>query len=780
MRARVAVATIVAALAWMGLAACGFGVDLDGVFGGAAEGGLPGDGSLDVGSDAQADATIPTLPVDQVSLGSNFGCARRTDGTVMCWGQTQYGDELGDGLRVSSSTPVLVKDVADAIDVGVGQHHGCAVRRAGTVACWGYNEYRQLGDGTTTNSPTPKTVIALTEAQHVVAGGAHSCALKKDGTVHCWGDDRGSQLGDNMTTPRSQPAPVAGVVGATQIAAGYATTCALVKSGEVFCWGKNDVGQAGAPPPDDVKVATKVAGLTGVVSIAASADAAHFCAVTQAGKVSCWGAGGNGELGDAKGQDSATPVTVLGIDDAAGVTAGSRHSCAWRKGGTVACWGRNDWRQLGLGDSTPGGPNLSTPLPVVQLTGVKLVVAGASHTCALATDGTHLSCWGTNVGGTLGRGTVVASAVPLKVMASAPIARIGMGVYHACAVDTSGGVMCWGDNGYRQIGVDTLRGTGTPIAVPGVSGATQVAGDVHTCARVAGGQIRCWGAGGTGQLGNGQFPYAQLPPVVFATSSASDVGAGYSFTCALLNSTDVACAGRNEDLRLGFSGSSTATPGIVQNLAGTDAGGGGEGGAPPAGATKLSVGRFHSCVIRAGGVVSCWGSNSGGECGVQPGGPTAPVDVSLPPAATDVASGAGHTCALLSDGSVRCWGYNSYGQLTGGAPTGPALRQPDLRGQKAKGIIAGDDHSCALLVDGTALCWGKGSRGQLGNGFFADATTPVVVKGLAKGQSLAARGNRTCAVLEDGTGYCWGENENGELGDGSVMVTGTPGAVVGY
>lgn len=784
-RGRVVVARLAccfAAVALVGVAACGFGVDLDGIFGDVpGEGGVTGDGSLDGGSDAPSEASIPSLPVVQIGMGSNYGCGRRSDGTVMCWGATQVGPELGDGLQIASSTPVLATGVTDAVDLSVGQHHVCVVRRGGGVACWGYNEFRQLGDGTTMNLPTAKDVVALTGATHVAVGYAHSCALEKDGTVQCWGDNKLGQLGDGTVVPRSQPAPVPGLAGVTQIAAAESTTCALLMSGEVSCWGKSDVGQAGQPPPNPVKGPAKLPGLTGVTMLAAGSAAEHFCAVT-ATDVRCWGAGGNGQLGNAKSQDGPMPVAaLLGSNDAAGVATGGRHTCAWRKDGTVSCWGRNDWRQLGLGDSATND-DVSSPVAVSGLAGVKQVAAGESHTCALSSDGAHISCWGTNVSGALGRGTRVTSAVPVKVALPGTATGLAMGGHHTCAFDSAGAMTCWGDNGLRQLGVDTFLATGTPTLVPGVTPVSHAAaGDVYTCAVVAAGQVRCWGNGQYGQLGNGMTPYIQLPPVTFAAGGpATDVGAGSAFTCALLATSDVTCTGRNDDVHLGVQGPSTASPNIVTNVVPFDAGTS-EAGPPPAGITKLSVSRSHTCVIRAGGVVSCWGSNSGGECGVPPSNNgVTPVDVSLPNAATAVAAGDGHTCALLTDGTVRCWGYNNYGQTTGAIPEGEALRTPDLGGMTAKGIIAGDDHSCAVLADGSVRCWGRGNNGQLGNGLRSDATTPVIVTGLAKVKLLAARESRTCALLEDGSGSCWGNNSDGELGDGTLMTTGAPGPVVGY
>jgi alpha-tubulin suppressor-like RCC1 family protein len=780
MRGRVGVATTLATFAFMCVAAaCGFGVDLDGVFAdGTGEGGTPVEGGAEAGLEAGVEAGIPTIELQQVSLGINFGCGQRIDGTVMCWGQDDGAGELGDGMKRSSSVPVLIKDVTDAVDVAAGQRHACAVRRGGTVACWGANSFRQLGDGTTTDAPTPRDVVALVDATRVVSGYSFSCALKKDATVHCWGDNVKGQLGDGTLTPRSQPAPVTGLADVTQVVAMEQSACALVKSGEVLCWGFNNQGQVGSPPPTDAKVPVKVAGLTGVASLGASGLANHVCAVLQTGELRCWGAGGSGQLGNAKAQDTAVPVTALTINDAVSVTTGARFTCTSRKGGTAACWGTNAWRQLGLGDNA-AADDVSTPLPVNGLADVKKVIAGYTHTCALLGDGKHLSCWGGNIGHGLGRGTVVSSDVPVKTTAPGTTVGFALGGQHSCAIGAQGAFSCWGNNELRQQSLTTYLATGTATAVPAITGVTRgSSGDLYTCA-LSSGQIKCWGNAQYGQLGYGAAPYIEATPQIFAAgATAIDVGAGSNFTCALLADSDVVCSGPNDGLRLGGPGPAATSPVRVPTNADPD--GGAEAGAPPLGATKLAVGRFHTCVLRAGGVVTCWGYNNSGECGVPSGGSTTPVDVTLPTSAKDVASGDAHTCVILADGSVRCWGANNHGQVTGGVADGPSLRTPDLGGKKATSIVAGDDHTCALLEDGSISCWGKGVLGQLGNGVRADATSPAAVKNIATAKAIQARADRTCAALVDGSAFCWGDNHSGELGDGAVMTTGTPSPVLGY
>jgi alpha-tubulin suppressor-like RCC1 family protein len=362
-----------------------------------------------------------------------------------------------------------------------------------------------------------------------------------------------------------------------------------------------------------------------------------------------------------------------------------------------------------------------------------------------------------------------------------------MGREHTCVTTPAGAIACWGMNHYRQQAETSFQATGSPVTVAAVSGAQRITGgDLHTCG-LFGTEIKCWGLAGYGALGDGKTPWQQPDPVVFATGEATDVGAGYHFTCALLSSKQVACSGLNEDSRLGRTGGNISTPAIIQVTvpgdpdAGADGGPAGPTTAPFSDVARIAIGRFHSCAVHGGGKVSCWGSPWDGRLGVPGNSPRAePALVPVGAVATDVATGGGHTCAVLEDGSVRCWGANDVGQVSGGGGSGTQLRTPNLGDKKAKTVALGDAHSCALYTDGTVGCWGRGKHGQLGNGLRSDATQPVAVKDLTGVKAIDADENRTCAVLNDGSVYCWGSNTVGGLGDGVVMHTGVPGAVFGY
>ena len=87
---------------------------------------------------------------------------------------------------------------------------------------------------------------------------------------------------------------------------------------------------------------------------------------------------------------------------------------------------------------------------------------------------------------------------------------VAAGVFHSCAITVAGGVKCWGQNDYGELGDGTQNASLTPVDVSGLaSGATAVAvsdspNGAHTCALTSSGGVKCWGANHQGQLGDGR------------------------------------------------------------------------------------------------------------------------------------------------------------------------------------------------------------------------------------------------------------------------------------
>ncbi|PRQ06693.1 Regulator of chromosome condensation (RCC1) repeat protein [Enhygromyxa salina] len=326
--------------------------------------------------------------------------------------------------------------------------HTCARRKSGAVMCWGRNTYGQLGNGAREDSTAMVAVVGLTDAVEIEAGGDFSCARRKSGAVVCWGNNQNGQLGDGRGAKvgvwSTRPTAVAQLSDATDIGVGDGFACALRQGGKVVCWGVGTNGQIGSGDERAFPQPQAIGGISPAVSMAVGGE--HVCVAEHGGRVMCWGRNTEGQLGDGAIASRSNARPVKGLTDAQWVIAGGRHTCARRHGGEFVCWGDGRQGQLGLGAGTD---RERTPRVVGGLAGMKDIVAGDQHTCALF------------------------SAADLR---------------------------CWGDNADRQI--DASRSSKpTPSKLAGVRGVVDVAaGHRHTCV-VSGGKVYCWGLADRGALG---------------------------------------------------------------------------------------------------------------------------------------------------------------------------------------------------------------------------------------------------------------------------------------
>jgi alpha-tubulin suppressor-like RCC1 family protein len=256
--------------------------------------------------------------------------------------------------------------------------------------------------------------------------------------------------------------------------------------------------------------------------------------------------------------------------------------------------------------------------------------------------------------------------------------QIAAGGVHTCARLDTGGVRCWGYGGYGMLGyanTDNIGDDESPASVGNVDVGGSVidlaAGYFHTCAVLEGGSVRCWGAGVYGALGygNGNDVGDNETPAfsgdVDVGEPVSSVTAGYSHTCALLESGAIRCWGSGA--QLGYGNSQV----IGDNETPASAGSVMVGGV----ARQMAAGDSHTCAVLETNAVRCWGDGTDGQLGYAN---TATIgDDELPFTAGDVLAGAPvsaiatgnrHTCALLESGDVRCWGYGTDGRLGYGNP----------------------------------------------------------------------------------------------------------------
>jgi alpha-tubulin suppressor-like RCC1 family protein len=148
-----------------------------------------------------------------------------------------------------------------------------------------------------------------------------------------------------------------------------------------------------------------VTGLAGVLSLAGGG--AHSCAIlSNGGSVQCWGANGDGQLGNGTRTQSTTPVIVTGLTNAVKLATGKSDGCAVTVGGGVQCWG---W----FGPALTEGAHRPTLAPAkimlassgAELVGARDLVSGGGHACVRRAGDSAVFCWGNNADGELGAAT---------------------------------------------------------------------------------------------------------------------------------------------------------------------------------------------------------------------------------------------------------------------------------------------------------------------------------------------------------------------------------------
>jgi len=93
--------------------------------------------------------------------GYRHTCARLNSGAMRCWGEGSNG-QLGNGSLTNRVAPTPVSGLEmGVVGISAGYFHTCARRSDGTAMCWGNNDYGQVGDGATSNRAVPTVVRNL-------------------------------------------------------------------------------------------------------------------------------------------------------------------------------------------------------------------------------------------------------------------------------------------------------------------------------------------------------------------------------------------------------------------------------------------------------------------------------------------------------------------------------------------------------------------------------------------------------------------------------------------
>jgi alpha-tubulin suppressor-like RCC1 family protein len=241
---------------------------------------------------------------------------------------------------------------------------------------------------------------------------------------------------------------------------------------------------------------------------------------------------------------------------------------------------------------------------------------------------------------------------------------------------------CWGS---RWDSIDPLTGLVTaPPEAPLLTGVEDVRmGDQFSCARLETSNVACWGINRDGQLGLGMRDNTiHELPVTIPNFTADEIALSDDLACGRKGG-DVWCWGG-----LGFYSVFGASPTQVPNLHDV---------------TQIRGGGNVVCALASDSTIWCWTADGTMSHLLDP--TDADPQRLLDNVAELVMGSKAPTLFLrMKDGTVRLRG--STNNAVSDTSTVEGIVDP-IR------IVAGQAHQCAIMADETVRCWGSNFFGQL-------------------------------------------------------------------
>jgi alpha-tubulin suppressor-like RCC1 family protein len=586
---------------------------------------------------------------------------------------------------------------------------------------------------------------------------------------------RASGLFSTFTQPVSRHYAVIEHSDPAQLSLGVDHTCALI-SERVKCWGGNSSGQLGIGSTTNQTSAPQA-----FVNLGTNPDGDHWavnkvragngvtCALLSNKQIKCWGDASNGKLGI--GYNIANPrigdsmsemgnalptlyfgpnVSVLDFDYK------FDHGCALLDDYTVKCWGRNNYGQLGTGDT--------------QATGLNSFDLLAAPTVPFVYD--------QNDPYDFSAGSVTDNNIPL----TGPLPFLyAFGIQDGDLIRLTNQTTLNNNRIFRYIEKDGNYTLSSSDLVQEV-----FVGKDHSCAIGFQGQTRCWGRGNEGAIGEQKCSMSLSDSILAPNPAQADGstapgaydfkvshfyhnGAGSGPNCAnlgdnpeeiekysydLSNLFEQAGIGPVDTMYLGYRNTCSFNSGLSMcwgnNTFGQLSKVTSAGGAWGMSSAQTS---FFDAPFNTMSNRSIWDlylnlssdGIPGGQVGVSPNDTyafvlfTDPSSPSVDLMPKKLALGNDFTCALLNNGQVKCIGRNNTGVHGRNDTTNTLFNNPIRQfysfiapfGQSAilsgsssfTDVAAGQDHVCAVVKSHEIFCWGSDGQGRLGNG---DSVTTTI------------------------------------------------------
>lgn len=279
-----------------------------------------------------------------------------------------------------------------------------------------------------------------------------------EGRVTSWGTGLHGELGLGphlLTSPRPRIIPRLQHVNIAQIAAGRNHCLAVSSSGYIYSWGSGRAGKLGHEDWEDRFAPLMIKFFESFFIEYCAAGDAHSAVLTtnrkgmrgnQLKRVSTFGRGAHGRLGNNGNRSSFTPVPVIiwppSLEGAQfhSIACGGAHTVAlasisiaktaanpWGTRTFVLTWGYGCNGQLGTGYLSDSFVPVKSRMPKSVI--IAEIAAGKSWSMARSIGG-ELFTWGKGLRGQLGQGSMKLSFAPRKVKTFASFVKLGAGYAH--------------------------------------------------------------------------------------------------------------------------------------------------------------------------------------------------------------------------------------------------------------------------------------------------------------------------------------------------------------
>ena len=322
----------------------------------------------------------------------------KNDGTL--WGCGPIGGQLGLGDTNGIYTFTEITENADDVkSVYCGYGHTIILKNDGTLWGCGSNDCGQLGLGDTISKNTFTQITTNTnDIKSIYCGYRNTFLLKKDGTLWGCGLNDYGQLGLGDNTNRTTFIQITtNTNDIKSVYCGSAYTLILKKDSTLWGCGTNISGRLGSGSSLTFKQ------IINDVKLVTCGDE-HALILKNDGTLWSTGSNRHGQLGinSITGTTTYTQITT-NVDNIKSIYCGKYYNIILKNDDTLWGCGRNDYGQLGLGDTN----NRKTFTQITtNVDDIKEIYCGESYVLILKNDNTLWGC-GNNGGGQLGLGNII-------------------------------------------------------------------------------------------------------------------------------------------------------------------------------------------------------------------------------------------------------------------------------------------------------------------------------------------------------------------------------------